>query len=84
MNKYLIVYDCDEFVSIIADSLKDCIIAFADWCGDDSSLFEKAMSRMETTDEIVCLFERFSSTKIQSIMKVSETIYGDERSYAQN
>ena len=84
MDKYLILYGDDEFISITADSLKECITSFAIWCGDDSPLFEKAMLRMETPDEIVGLFERFSYTRIQAIMKISETVYGGVRSYGQN
>ena len=81
MKKYLITYD--EFGDYIGYriytedvySLKELFVRFADYCGDNCKTFEKAMCAMETIDEYIEVWNRFSSTRICGIYEISNIIY---------
>ena len=81
MKDYLITYD--EYGDYIgyqvytdkASSLKDLLINFAKYCGDDSPTFEKAIGAMVSVEEFIELWNRFSSTAICGIYEIDNIVY---------
>ncbi len=83
MNKYLIMYGQDGSYFIAdAPTVLDAVFAFAKYVGALSKpSFEKAIRAMETTAEIVELFNHFADgyDEIQTIYIIGETVYSDSK-----
>ena len=81
MKDYLITYDeygdysGYQVYTDKANSLEELFIRFADYCGDNHKTFEKAICAMESIDEYIEVWNRFSSTKICGIYEISNIIY---------
>lgn len=73
---YLIEYDtrCDT-TFIDAENIEDCIIQFADYVGDNSDLFLKALKGCEGIDDYVDMYNHFGQYEIQAIHIIAETLY---------
>lgn len=72
---YLIIYDTDSFITINAVGIKDCIIQLADYVGDNSPLFQKALKGCDTTESCIDMFNHFSQYTINKIFGIREIIY---------
>ncbi len=79
MNKYVIVSDrfsdYNDTAEFEASSLKDLFAQFAEYNGDDYRIHLKAMNAMETVEDFVDLWDKFSSTRISAIYEISNIIY---------
>ena len=72
---YLILYEDDCYTEIDAENMEDCIIQFADYTGDDTDLFRKALQGCHSPKDYVDMYEQFSQNRIDSILLVSQTLY---------
>lgn len=81
MKDYLILYEgCWDSVSAdvyTVNSLEELFIRFADDWGENHKTFEKAMSAMETIDEYMEVWNRFSNTRIVGIYEINKIVYED-------
>lgn len=77
-KKYLILYDWNYLRVIKAESAKQCIEIFANLFSDDSPTFIKALSGIDTVDEAVDLFSRFSNKNIHAVVEIADTLYDED------
>lgn len=77
-KKYLIIYDWTCFKVIKAESAKQCIEVFAKLFNDAPPTFIKAMSGIDTVDEAIDLFSRFSNKNIQAVVEIADTLYDED------
>ena len=75
---YLIFYDNEDFVFVDAENIEDCIIQMADYTGDNSDLFLKALKGCRTSKDYVNMYNHFSNYDINSIFILKETVYEKE------
>ena len=73
--KYLVLYDTDYYTIIDAVSVKDCIIQVADFFGDNSELFGKALNGCTQTEDMVKMLNHFSSYEINAIYELNKRIF---------
>lgn len=73
--KYLVVYDSDGFKEITAKNINDCIVQFADWTGDKTELFLKALKGCEHVEDYIDMYEHFGNCRINFIFLLQDTIY---------
>lgn len=77
--KYLVILNSDYiYRSKTANSVKELILELADYTHDKTDLFVKALNGMETDDDMVKLYNHFSSAYIVSIDEISKSIYNKE------
>lgn len=73
---YMVTYDIDcDFTLIDAENIEDCIIQFADYVGDNSDLFLKALRGCEDINDYVDMYNHFGQYNIQSIHILAKTLY---------
>lgn len=72
---YLILYEDDCYTEIDAENLEDCIIQFADYTGDNTDLFLKALQGCHLPKDYIDMYEHFSQNRIDSVLLISQTIY---------
>jgi hypothetical protein len=73
---YMVVYDLDcDYTFIDAENTEDCIIQFADYMGDCSDLFVKALKGCETVNDYVDMYNQFGQYNIQAIYIIEKTLY---------
>lgn len=75
--KYLVLYDDVNRLYIDAENLEDCIIQFADYKGECSDLFLKALKGCHTPKDYIYMFEHFSEVDINAIVLVQQTFYDE-------
>lgn len=75
-EQYLILYDDCYFHTDNAVSVKDCLIQFLDYTGNNVPLIRKALNGMETEKDMVDLINAITSEKIDCIYKIDKQIYG--------
>lgn len=73
--EYLVLYDEDCYVIVDAVSIKDCIIQVADFFGDNSPLFGKALNGCTETADMVEMLNHFSDFHIDAIYELHKQIY---------
>ncbi|MBP3573844.1 MAG: hypothetical protein J6J71_04470 [Prevotella sp.] len=73
--EYLVLYDTDCYTIIDAVSVKDCIIQMADFFGDNSELFGKALNGCTETEDMVKLLNHFSTYTINAIYELQKQLY---------
>lgn len=77
--KYLVILNNDYiYRSKTANSVKELILELADHTHDKTSLFVKALNGMETDEDMIKLYNHFSSAYITSIDEISKSIYNKE------
>ena len=72
---YLVLYDTACYTIIDAASVKDCIIQVADFFGDNSELFGKALKGCTQTEDMVKMLNRFSSYEINAIYELNKQFF---------
>lgn len=72
---YMIVYDIDNYTIIDAENIEDCIIQFADYKGDCSELFLKALCGCKDVNDYVEMYNHFGNYIIQEIHIIEKTLY---------
>ena len=72
---YLILYNDDCYTYIDAENLEDCIIQFADYTGDNTDLFLKALQGCHSPKDYADMYEQFSQNRIDSILLIEKAIY---------
>ena len=75
---YLVLYDDEGYARIDAENLGDCIIKFADYVGDTTDLFLKALKGCHAPEDYVKMYEHFSSYNINAILLIQQVIYDAE------
>lgn len=77
---YLVLYDDEDYARIDAENLGDCIIKFADYVGDTTDLFLKALKGCHAPADYVKMYEHFSShnININAILLIQQVIYDSE------
>lgn len=72
-NKYLIIYKDKGYFPFFteADDFKKAVKNLAEYTGTNDKLFFKAIDAMETEEEVVRLYERFSSFSIEIVYSVN-------------
>ena len=73
--EYLVLYDEDLYTIIDAVSVKDCVIQVADFFGDNSELFAKALNGCTNTEDMVKMLNHFSSYRIDAIYELHKRIF---------
>lgn len=72
---YLILYEDDYYTEIDAENFEDCIIQFANYTGDNTDLFRKALQGCYLPEDYIDMYEQFSGNRIDSVLLISQTIY---------
>lgn len=73
---YLFIDDYNNNTFICeATSFADAIKQFAEYEGVKNPLFLKSMKGMETNDDMIDLFNRFSYQEIKEVYKIDSVIY---------
>ena len=75
---YLVLYNDEGYARLDAENLRDCIIKFADYVGDTTDLFLKALKGCHAPTDYVRMYERFSSYNINAILLIQQVIYDAE------
>lgn len=75
---YIVLYDYESYAYIDAENLEDCIIKFADYVGDNTDLFLKALRGCNAPTDYVKMYEHFSSYNINAILLIQHVIYDAE------
>ena len=75
---YLVLYNNENYAYIDAENLEDCIIQFADYMGDNTDLFLKALKGCHTPTDYIEMYEHFSNYNISSILLIQQVIYDKE------
>ena len=73
-----VIYDTVHFININCVGIKDCVTQLADYFGDNSTLFSKALKGCDTREDCVEMFNHFSQYTINAIYSIHETIYDEE------
>ena len=75
-EQYLILYDYERvFCTNNAVSLKDCLVQYLDYTGNNRPLLRKALNGMETEQEMVELINAMTTYTIEHIFKIDKVIY---------
>lgn len=79
-KKYLVIYNYgsngDSTELFEATSVKDCIIKFADYVGDNCELFRKALTGCSESDnDCVEMYKMFGAYLIKAIYTIGEVVY---------
>lgn len=71
VKTYLIIFDNDRRYEVNATDVKDAILKTAQYTGDDSDLFKKALKGFNQSDVegLVELYNHFSCFEIETIWK---------------
>ena len=77
MKQYMVIYDY-EFLIIMAYSFKECIEKLADYVGDNSDLFRKAMTSLVEIKDMIDMFNHFSNYTINAVYEIGDTVYHDD------
>lgn len=65
---HIVIYDTDcEYTMIDAENIEDCIIQFAEYVGDCSDLFLKALRGCKDVNDYVEMYNYFGQYTIQGI-----------------
>ena len=75
---YIVMYDNDtdcDYTFVDAENIEDCIIQFAEYTGDNSYLFRKALHGCEDVRDYVEMYNHFGQCKIQEIHIIEKTLY---------
>lgn len=77
---YLFTYNYheDENCIIEANSFKDAVIQLAEYDGCKTPLFVKAMSGMDTDNEVMELFNRFSYRTVDKVYLIDSVVYSKD------
>lgn len=73
--EYLVLYDHDCYTIIDAVSVKDCVIQTADFFGDNSELFGKALNGCTEVEDMVKMLNHFSNFHIEAIYELRKRIF---------
>ena len=73
--KYLILYNVDCYTIIDAVSFKDCIIQVANFFGDNTELFGKALNGCTTNSDMVKMLNYFSSCEVNAVYEISKRVF---------
>ena len=73
--EYVILYDDDCYKIIDAVSFKDCILQVADFFGDNTELFGKALNGCTTDSDMVRMLNHFSSYEVNAVYELSRKVY---------
>lgn len=73
---YMIIYDIEcDYTMINAENLEDCMIKFAEYVGDCSDLFLKALRGCKDVNDYVEMYNHFGQHTIQRIHIIEKTLY---------
>lgn len=73
---YLLIYDFDKcFESDNAVSVKDFLLQFLDYTGNNRDLIVKGLNGMTTDQEMVDFINMVTDRRINAVYQVSQTIY---------
>lgn len=73
---YIVIYDTDcEYTKIDAANIEDCIMQFAEYTGDNSDLFQKALLGCIDVNDYVDMYNHFGQFTIQAIHIIDKTLY---------
>ena len=75
-EQYLILYDYERiFRTNNAVSLKDCLVQYLDYTGNNRPLLRKALNGMETEQEMIELINAMTTYTIEHIFKIDKVVY---------
>ena len=78
MNKYLILYDYGNYVIFDAYSINDCMIQLAEYTGDDTELFMKAINGVSEIEACIEMYNHFSTYVVHAVYQIEKEIYSDK------
>lgn len=78
-KKYLVIYNYgsngDSTELFETTSVKDCIIKFAIYVGDDCELFRKALTGCESDNDCIEMYKMFGAYLIKAIYTIGNVVY---------
>lgn len=75
VKDYIILYgDSDSYYLCKANSIKEAIISFADYCGYSQSILKEAMQRLWETNGMIEMFNLFCTHNDLKIVNVGEIV----------
>lgn len=72
---YLIFYEDNSYTEFNAENLEDCIIQLADYTGDYTDLFRKALQGCRSPKDYIDMYEQFNQNRIDSVLLIAQTVY---------
>ena len=77
-KNYIIVSSEDnEAILVEATSIEECVVKYAEYCGENSELFQKAIIGLEEPDDYIGMYNHFAYRAIVNIIEAG-TIFGEK------
>lgn len=81
-EKYLFVYNSNSydnfFIAANVSNFKEAVIKLSNYTGTTGEIFLKALNGMETSEEMIRLFNYFAYCyTIEHVYKIESVVYGD-------